>query len=113
MLKLVAKDLCCLLLFAALNCGILPNLRITANTALVCDPTLLVEHRLKSGRIPASVAVGDFNGDRNSDLVVANSGSDNISVFQGDGKGNFGEPTNVDTGLSPSAVVVADFNSDS
>jgi len=64
MLKIVAKDLCCLLLFGWLLIGgILPNLRAAANTAFVCDPTLLVEHRLKSGRIPASVAVGDFNGD--------------------------------------------------
>jgi FG-GAP-like repeat len=36
---------------------------------------------LKTGTGPASIAAGDFNGDGLPDLAVANSGSNNVSVF--------------------------------
>ena len=43
---------------------------------------------------PNSIAVGDFNGDGNLDLVTANSSiSFNVSVLLGDGSGSFGAPT--------------------
>ena len=35
------------------------------------------------GSGPASVAVGDFNGDGRQDLAVANLGSDNVSILLG------------------------------
>src|SRR5437899_8699626 len=41
------------------------------------------------GASPSAVAVGDFNGDRKSDLAVANNGSDNVSVLLGNGNGTF------------------------
>jgi hypothetical protein len=40
------------------------------------------------GTNPVSVAVGDFNGDGISDLVVANSGSDNVTALLGNGDGS-------------------------
>jgi uncharacterized protein (TIGR03437 family) len=58
--------------------------------------------------------VGDFNGDGNSDLVVTNSGSNNVTELYGNGKGGFteapGSPFNV--GTDPEFVAVADFNKD-
>ena len=36
-----------------------------------------------AGTHPVSVAVGDFNGDSDPDLAVANSGSDNVSILLG------------------------------
>ena len=39
---------------------------------------------------PASVAVGDFNGDGKQDLATANFDSSNVSILLGDGAGNFG-----------------------
>src|SRR2546423_5490 len=78
-----------------------------------CDnPALRVARRLKTGRVPVSVAAGDFNGDGQRDLVVANSGSDNVSVYLGDGKGGFSDAINFAVGSSPRAVAVGDFNSD-
>jgi FG-GAP-like repeat/FG-GAP repeat len=68
---------------------------------------------------PASIAVGDFNGDGNPDLVVANASSaDNgaggttISVLLGNGNGTFQAPVSYLSGSEPIGVAVGDFNSD-
>lgn len=61
---------------------------------------------------PNFIAVGDFNGDGNLDLVTANPGSNNVSVFLGTGDGSFSSPTNFSVGSEPKSVVVADFNDD-
>ena len=42
-----------------------------------------------AGSAPRSVAVGDFNGDGKPDLVVANTGSNTVSVLLGNGNGTF------------------------
>jgi type II/III secretion system protein/VCBS repeat protein len=42
-----------------------------------------------AGKNPSAVVVADFNGDGNLDFAVANEGDNTISVFKGDGKGNF------------------------
>jgi hypothetical protein len=65
------------------------------------------------GRAPASVAVGDFNGDSDPDLAVANQGSDNVSILLGGAGGSFTDPTNFAVGAAPSSVAVGDFNADS
>lgn len=56
-----------------------------------------------------SLAIGDFNGDGEQDIVVANGGG--VSVSFGDGTGHFSAPANFDTGSS-SSVAVGDFNGD-
>ncbi len=61
---------------------------------------------------PTSVAVGDFNGDSDPDLAVANSGSDNVSILLGAVGGSFGTAKVSAVGRRPSAVAVGDFNSD-
>jgi hypothetical protein len=66
------------------------------------------------GSQPVCVAVGDFNGDGNSDLVITNSGSNTVTELYGNGKGGFteapGSPFPV--GTDPEFVAVADFNGD-
>ncbi|MGA7924524.1 MAG: VCBS repeat-containing protein [Candidatus Sulfotelmatobacter sp.] len=64
------------------------------------------------GTNPTSVAVGDFNGDGKPDLVVGNSGSNNVSVLLGNGDGTFQAARNFDAGNSPSIFALADFNGD-
>ena len=67
---------------------------------------------LTTGSSPASVAVGDFNGDGKPDLAVANTGSGTISIFMGNGDGAFQPKVDYPTIASPFYVMTADFNGD-
>ncbi|MFY9825851.1 MAG: VCBS repeat-containing protein [Thermoanaerobaculia bacterium] len=66
------------------------------------------------GAAPASVAIADVNRDGKPDLVVANSGSGDVTVLLGDGKGGFapapGSP--FPAGKNPNDVAVGDFDGD-
>jgi hypothetical protein len=66
------------------------------------------------GTTPVSVAVADFNGDGIADLAVANSGSNDVTVLLGDGKGDFLPAVKSPflVGNVPSFIVAADFNAD-
>jgi FG-GAP-like repeat/Abnormal spindle-like microcephaly-assoc'd, ASPM-SPD-2-Hydin/FG-GAP repeat len=74
------------------------------NFTLVSSPAV--------GLSPASVAVGDFNGDGKLDLAVGNNGSDTVSILLGDGKGSFTLAFSAATGSHPDSLAVGDFNRD-
>jgi hypothetical protein len=57
----------------------------------------------------SGIAVGDFNGDGNTDLVVA--GSQGVAVLSGNGDGTFQRAVSYYSGAS-SLILVADFNED-
>src|SRR5208282_3523334 len=61
---------------------------------------------------PASVAIGDFNGDGIPDLVTANRGTNNVSVLLGNGDGTFQAALYSVAGTLPTALAVGDFNTD-
>ena len=65
-----------------------------------------------TGTVPTSVALGDFNGDGIADLVVANSGANNVSVLLGNGNGTYQDAVNYAAGTGPSSVAVGDLNGD-
>jgi hypothetical protein len=65
-----------------------------------------------AGNSPNSVAVGDFNGDGDPDLAVANEFDGSVSVLLGDAGGSFSAAPNIATGGFPFAVAVGDFNGD-
>src|SRR6266516_3017565 len=67
-----------------------------------------------AGFFPFSVAVGNFNGDSDPDLAVANTGSGDVSVLLGGPGGSFGAATNFSVGnfAPPASVAVGDFNGD-
>src|SRR5438046_42003 len=66
-----------------------------------------------TGDGPASVAVGDFNGDGNPDLAVANQLSSTVSVLLGGAGGRFTRHTpDLAVGDFPTSVAVGDFNGD-
>jgi hypothetical protein len=66
------------------------------------------------GIYPFAITTGDFNDDGNTDLAVANSGDNTVTILQGAGDGTFtaaaGPPPTV--GDAPNDVVAADFNGD-
>jgi hypothetical protein len=67
-----------------------------------------------TGTSPASVAVGDFNGDGKPDLAIANSADGTVTVLSGNGSGGFTPATGspFTTGTSPASLAVGDFNGD-
>ncbi|MBL8215914.1 MAG: VCBS repeat-containing protein [Bryobacterales bacterium] len=65
-----------------------------------------------TGNTPLGIAVADFNADGSPDIVTTNYGSNNLSVLQGIGNGNFQPRVNYGTGITPEAVSVGDFNND-
>ncbi len=70
--------------------------------------------RVRVGKGPSSVVIADVNKDGKPDLVVANAGSNDVSVLLGDGRGGFipasGSP--FPAGKNPNDVAVADVNHD-
>ncbi|CAF2802312.1 unnamed protein product, partial [Rotaria sp. Silwood2] len=73
-----------------------------------------IMYRIDYAPKPYSVAVGDFNKDNQSDIVLANSGSDTINVRIGLGNGTFEKQImySVSTGLHPQYVNTADVDND-
>lgn len=64
------------------------------------------------GQTPTSVVIGDVNGDRYPDLVVANWASHTVSVLLGKGDGTFQAPVAYGGGFDPNSVVIGDVNGD-
>ena len=67
---------------------------------------------LPVGSSPDATAVSDLNGDGALDLVVANGGSDTVSVLLGNGDGTFQLAQTLAVASDPTAVAVADLNGD-
>lgn len=65
-----------------------------------------------TGGNPLSVQVGDFNGDGNLDLAVADFRTQQVSILLGNGNGTFQALVPYPTGANPSSVAIADFNGD-
>ncbi|CAF1558042.1 unnamed protein product [Rotaria magnacalcarata] len=67
-----------------------------------------------NGSQPCSVAVGDFNNDSLLDIAIANAGTNNVGILFGFGNGTFSTVMvySIDNSLTPSSIVVADFNKD-
>lgn len=55
---------------------------------------------------------GDFNGDKKSDIAVANSTSNAVSILAGNGDGTFLTHVDYAVGSPPSPIVTGDFNLD-
>src|SRR6185436_12956711 len=69
---------------------------------------------ITAGSSPASVAVGDLNGDGKADLAVANDNSANVSILLGNGTGAFSQAAGspIAVGTFPQSIVAADLNRD-
>jgi hypothetical protein len=67
---------------------------------------------LGSSAVPCFVAVGDFNNDRQWDILVVNRKARNVGVYLGYGNGTFSDQTSLDTDSGPISLAVGDFNND-
>ncbi|CAF0990391.1 unnamed protein product [Adineta steineri] len=67
-----------------------------------------------SGSLPYSVYSGDFNGDKNQDIIVPDSGTNKITIFRGNGHGNFRSQKTYSTGdgSNPVDITAVDLNND-
>lgn len=64
------------------------------------------------GRDPRAVALGELTGDGRLDVLVANSGSDNLALLRGDGAGGLSRPAFIPVGDEPGQLVLADVDGD-
>jgi hypothetical protein len=67
---------------------------------------------LPTGWLSVSVAIGDLDGDGDSDLVVANAGDDNVSVLLNHGDGRFADHVVYRTPHAPQCVAIGDLDGD-
>jgi hypothetical protein len=94
------------------------NLSNTGQVAVLLgngDGTFRRGQVFNGGLIAAGLAVGDFNGDGNLDLVTTtqlNSGLRNVQVFVGNRNGTFQAPKVFQPGGRSEMVGVGDFNGD-
>lgn len=67
------------------------------------------------GTNPQGVALADVNNDDRVDILVANSGSDDISILLNDGQGRFtaGTPLAMEATARPRGIIAFNLNSDS
>ena len=61
---------------------------------------------------PHDIAIADFNGDGNPDLVTADESSNQISVFFGTASGTFGGRVTYPAAIEPKGVTTGDVNGD-
>jgi len=64
------------------------------------------------GTYQVGVALGDFNGDGNQDILFSNETTNNVSLRLGNGNGSFSGSANFSTPDHPWRIVTADFNND-
>src|SRR5438445_5406140 len=69
---------------------------------------------LHVGTHPSMLSIADVNRDGNADIIVANGGSGNVSVYLGDGKGGFSQAKGspFPAGQNCADITTADFNGD-
>ncbi len=80
-------------------------------------PTFSAKTDFTTGTNPASVSISDFNGDGKTDMVIANYGSNSVSVLfntttSGSATPTFSAKTDFTTGTGPYSVATGDFNGD-
>lgn len=79
---------------------------------IACSGLFYNQVTYTSGSGPIGVAAVDANNGSKPDIIVTNSGANNVSVLLNAGNGTFLPPTTYSTGPGPHTVTVADLNSD-
>ena len=74
--------------------------------------TTLLARTLNLGSNLGSFVVADVNGDGRPDLIIANTGTNTLTVLTNSGGGGFGFAETFNGGGQPNSVVAADVNGD-
>jgi hypothetical protein len=90
---------------------------LNTTTMYANTPSFAAKVDFTTGSMPDSVATSDFNGDGKPDVVVANSGSNTVSVLLNTTAPNADTPSfaagfDFATGPSPDSIAVGDINGD-
>ncbi|MBC7381913.1 MAG: VCBS repeat-containing protein [Bacteroidia bacterium] len=91
------------------------SLSISRNTSTNGNISFANKVEFTTGLVPFYVVTGDLNGDGKSDIVIANSASNNISVYKNSstaGTISFSSITNYVTGTSPNSIIICDLDGD-
>jgi hypothetical protein len=80
--------------------------------SFIAAPTYDAGYYSTTGSDPVAIATGDFNRDGKLDVVTANKGSNDISLFLGNGNGTFQPAENIFVGKSPDAILAVDLTGD-
>jgi hypothetical protein len=78
------------------------------NKTFVYERTLITGN----GSRPRSLIIDDFNNDQHMDIVVVNSGTNQIGIFLGYGNHSFTHQITYSTGALPWSIAAADLNND-
>lgn len=78
-------------------------------TGSVENGTFAPQTTLATGKGPAGVTTGDFNGDGNTDLAVSNQTDGTVSILLGNGTGAFLAQTAYTAGSGPVGILAANF----
>jgi FG-GAP-like repeat len=84
----------------------------SASTVAGPAPSFRPRTTYPTGSAPASVAIGDLDGDCSPDLVAADFLPNTVSVLLNKGDGSFQAKRDFRTGLGPDSVVIGDLNAD-
>ena len=76
------------------------------------DGTFQSQVDYATGLSPGSIITGDFNGDGNLDLAIADFAVAKVSVLLGNGDGTFQAHVDFATGTNPGGIITADLNGD-
>src|SRR2546423_3129837 len=101
------KTFCAMLFIQILSMGC--HVQSQRSTGLDASPFRSIH--LTAGSHPAMVCGADVNNDHKMDVLVVNNGSKNLSVYLGDGKGNFDQANGSPfaAGNEPNDLGVTDF----
>ena len=92
--------------------------RNTSTSGSINSGSLATKVDFTTGTNPQGIAIGDIDGDGKPDLVIANTGSNTVSVFRNTSTsgsitaGSFATKVDFTTGTNPNRVVIGDIDGD-
>jgi len=88
------------------------GLNLVNSPTITALPSFAAQAIVATASKPASVILGDVNGDGELDIITANYNSANVSVLLGNGNGTFKDQQTIATGTQPFSVTLGDVNGD-